>query len=138
VTVRILVAAALLAAPGAALAQTPARDTIVVDPAPAATGSAAGAPREVRPGMTLAQVRAVWGEPLAVRTIGEHSYAFFANDCARACGMNDVVILERDQVVDAVVRDSRRRYAGVSSSPAGRTPSATDVDTTATSAPDPR
>jgi hypothetical protein len=80
----------------------------------------------VEPGMTDAQVRAAWGEPLAVRTLGTHTYMYFRNGCPTAqCGMNDVVILERGQVVDAIVRASAHRYGGVSSSPAARAPSPT-------------
>jgi SmpA / OmlA family len=89
----------------------------------AAAGSGAGV---VQPGMTEAQVRAAWGEPFAVRTLGAHTYMYFRNGCPPArCGMDDVVILERGQVVDAVARASAHRYGGVSSSPAARAPSPT-------------
>lgn len=79
----------------------------------------------IRPGMTEAEVRAAWGEPLTVRKIGEMTFLYFRNDCLRRCGTWDVVFLEGGQVVDAIVRDSNRRYDGVSSSPVGRKPEAT-------------
>jgi hypothetical protein len=75
--------------------------------------------------MTEAQVQAAWGAPSGSRVRGDHKYLFFANGCQPACGIQDVVILERGQVVDAIVRDPRHRYDGVSSSPPGRTPAAT-------------
>jgi hypothetical protein len=105
--------------------QTPA-------PAPTPTPSVAPIPAPVtadsgivRPGMTEAAVQAAWGAPSGSRVRGDYKYLFFANNCQPACGIQDVVMLERGQVVDAIARDPRHRYAGVSSSPAGRTPSAT-------------
>jgi hypothetical protein len=91
--------------------------------APAA--AAAAADSTVRPGMNAAQVRAAWGAPSGTRTRGDYTYIFYANDCQPACGIQDVVILERGQVVDAVARGRGHRYDGVSSSPVGRTPSPT-------------
>ena len=70
-------------------------------------------------------VQAAWGAPSGSRVRGDYKYLFFANGCQPACGIQDVVILERGQVVDAIVRDPRHRYDGVSSSPPGRTPAAT-------------
>ena len=98
-------------------------------PAPplAATPAVAATPDSgtVRPGMTEAQVQAAWGASSGSRVRGDYKYLFFANGCQPACGIQDVVILERGQVVDAIVRDPRHRYDGVSSSPPGRTPAAT-------------
>ena len=99
--------------PGAASTPAPA-------PAPALADSGV-----VRPGMNEAAVQAAWGTPSGSRVRGEYKYLFFANDCQPACGIQDVVMLERGQVVDAIARDPRHRYAGVSSSPAGRTPGKT-------------
>jgi hypothetical protein len=76
------------------------------------------APRTIAPGMSRAQVVAALGAPTTARTVGDHSYLFYHNDCGRRCGMNDLVILRRDSVVDAIFRDPSRRYAGTSSSPA--------------------
>jgi hypothetical protein len=102
---------------GALGGQTPA--TVAARPTAATTDST------VRPGMTEAQVRAAWGPPSGTRARGEYTYLFFANACQPACGTQDVVILERGQVVDAVARAKGHRYDGVSSSPAGRVPSPT-------------
>jgi len=131
-----LVLAVLLAAAGAApsalRAQQPATtDTAAVRLATPEKGVPGGI---VQPGMGDAQVRAAWGEPIAVRQMGEHTYMFFDNGCpASRCGMNDLVILQGGQVVDAVVRSPQRRYGGVSSSPAMRPPEpAVDSDSAAT------
>jgi hypothetical protein len=85
-------------------------------------------PVAIRPGMTEAEVRAAWGEPLTVRKTGDMTYLYFRNDCFRRCGTWDVVFLEGGQVVDAIVRDSHRRYDGVSSSPVERKPVVTRTE----------
>jgi hypothetical protein len=87
--------------------------------------SAQAEPQTIRPGMTEAEVRAAWGEPLTARKTGPMTYLYYRNDCHKRCGTHDVVFLEGGQVIDAIVRDSRRRYDGVSSSPAERKPEAT-------------
>lgn len=79
----------------------------------------------IKPGMSEAQVRAAWGEPLTVRTIGAMSYLYYRNDCLKRCGTYDIVFLEHGQVVDAVVRDQHRRYDGIASSPVERRPEPT-------------
>ena len=81
----------------------------------------------IKPGQSEADVRTAWGEPLTVRKAGEYSYMFYTNGCLKTCGTYDVVILEKDQVVDAIVRAKGRRYDGVSSSPADRKPGPTGV-----------
>jgi hypothetical protein len=52
-----------------------------------------------------------------MRTVSEFSYLFYQNACGRSCGMNDLVILRRDSVVDAIFRSPNRHYTGQSSSP---------------------
>jgi hypothetical protein len=89
------------------------------------TLSAQAEPQTIKPGMTEAEVRAAWGEPLTARKAGPMTYLYYRNDCHKRCGTHDVVFLEGGQVIDAIVRDSRRRYDGVSSSPAERKPEAT-------------
>ncbi len=79
----------------------------------------------IKPGMTEAQVRTEWGAPLTVRSAGRMSYMYYTNDCLKRCGTYDIVFLEGGQVVDAIVRDGRRRYDGISSSPAERKPEPT-------------
>jgi len=79
----------------------------------------------IRPGMSEAEVRSVWGEPLTIRKTGVMSYLYYRNDCLRRCGTYDIVFLEHGQVVDAIVRDRHRRYDGIASSPAERKPEPT-------------
>ncbi len=74
----------------------------------------------VSPGMTRDQVIAVWGIPVAERTIDGRTYLYFRNGCEVSCGTFDVVFLENDQVVDAIVRGPGHTYAGTSSSPPDR------------------
>jgi hypothetical protein len=95
----------------------------------AAAALALGAPaaraqdvKTIRPGMTEAEVRAAWGEPVTARKAGEYAYLFYENGCLRACGTYDVVILQGGQVVDAIARGKIHHYDGVSSSPADRAP----------------
>lgn len=76
----------------------------------------------VSPGMTRAQVVAALGEPATMRTASEYSYLFYRNSCGRACGMNDLVILRSDSVVDAIFRSPERHFTGTSSSPASLGP----------------
>jgi hypothetical protein len=74
----------------------------------------------VDPGMTRAQVVAVWGEPVTERTTGNWTFMHFRNGCEASCGTFDVVMLEGGQVVDAIVRGQGHAYSGVSSSPPNR------------------
>lgn len=79
----------------------------------------------IDPGMTREQVVAVWGEPVTERFTRERGYMFYRNGCEIACGMFDTVLLEGDQVVDAIIRGPGHGYSGISSSPPGRTPEET-------------
>ena len=71
----------------------------------------------VSPGMSRAKVVAALGTPSTERTVGEFKYLFYSNACGKRCGMNDLVILRRDSVVDAIFRSNTRHYTGTSSSP---------------------
>ena len=71
----------------------------------------------IDPGMPKAQVVARLGAPAVERTTGDATYLFFNNDCHRTCGMNDIVVLNKGVVVDAIFRSAKRRYSGASSSP---------------------
>jgi len=95
--------------------ETPRSQTDLVDEpwTPIDTGT-------VTPGMTRDQVIAVWGVPVAERTADGRTYLYFRNGCEVSCGTFDVVFLENDQVVDAVVRGVGHTYAGTSSSPPER------------------
>lgn len=74
----------------------------------------------IEPGWTAEDVVSVWGEPVTERSSGSWTFLYFRNGCERACGTFDVVILQRDQVVDAIVRGPGHTYTGISSSPPGR------------------
>jgi hypothetical protein len=76
----------------------------------------------IAPGMSERDIYAVWGDPAAVRRVGDYSYLFFQNGCEYTCGTMDVVTLQNDSVVDAIVRWPGHRYAGESSSPPGKRP----------------
>jgi hypothetical protein len=66
----------------------------------------------VRAGMTLDEVVQRLGQPTRTRSAGDWRYLFYGNDCMPRCGSDDVVFLHRGEVVSAVLRDSRRHYAG--------------------------
>jgi len=72
----------------------------------------------ISPGMSRAKVVAALGAPSTERTVGEFRYLFYSNACGKRCGMNDLVVLKDDKVVDAIFRSSARHYTGTSSSPA--------------------
>jgi hypothetical protein len=74
----------------------------------------------VQPGWTAEDVVSVWGNPVLERSMGDWTYMYFRNGCEQACGTYDVLILQRNQVVDAIVRGRGHTYAGLSSSPPGR------------------
>ena len=84
---------------------------------PAAVLSAQGR-GTISPGMSRAKVVAALGRPTTERTVSDFRYLFYQNACGRACGMNDLVILRNDGVVDAIFRSPSRHYTGTSSSPA--------------------
>jgi hypothetical protein len=79
---------------------------------PAAAGVAT-----VEPGMSRAQVVAAIGQPYSSRSRESFTYLLYKNGCVKACGMDDLVVLDNDKVVDAVFRSPARRYTGTSSSP---------------------
>ena len=72
----------------------------------------------ISPGMSRVKVVAALGAPTTERTVSDFRYLFYQNSCGRACGMNDLVILRNDAVVDAIFRSPSRHYTGTSSSPA--------------------
>ncbi|HET9797709.1 MAG TPA: hypothetical protein VFP90_06970 [Gemmatimonadaceae bacterium] len=79
---------------------------------------AQGSRGTISPGMPRARVVATLGTPATERTVGEFAYLFYVNECGRRCGMNDLVVLRHDSVVDAIFRSPARHYTGTSSSPA--------------------
>jgi hypothetical protein len=90
----------------------------------AASAAAQDTATAVRPGMSEADVRARWGDPIAVRRSNDWTYLFFANG-DRHFGFLDFVMLQGGQVMDAVVRAPEHVYLGQSSSPADRVPAYT-------------
>jgi hypothetical protein len=74
----------------------------------------------VDPGMSRAEVVAVWGEPAVERSLAGWLYLHYRNGCEISCGTSDVVMFQGGQVVDAIVRGPGHTYSGVSSSPPGR------------------
>ena len=80
---------------------------------------------QIDPGMTRAQVIERLGAPATERASNGFTYLFFINGCERTCGMNDLVTLRGDSVVDAIFRAPHRSYSGRSTSPEqSRTPRA--------------
>lgn len=115
------------AAPDTAVAPTPPPPPPrTAPPAPTTTFTAQDEPwtptdtGTVSPGMTRDQVIAVWGIPVAERSLEGRTYLYFRNGCEVSCGTFDVVFLENDQVVDAIVRGQGHTYSGMSSSPPER------------------
>ena len=68
-------------------------------------------------GMTKAQVVERLGAPGIERTRGNFTYLFYSNGLERQVGMNDLVVLLEDRVIDAIFRSPRRSYSGRSTSP---------------------
>jgi hypothetical protein len=79
----------------------------------------------IAPGMSQQEVVALWGRAFAIRHAGEFTYLHYPNGCEYTCGTDDVVILQNDQVVDAIVRWHGHGYSGQSSSPPGKMPAPT-------------
>ena len=84
----------------------------------------AHAQASIDPGMSRAEVIERLGKPVGESTAGQYRYLFYQNNCEIKCGMQDLVILQDDMVVDAIFRSSKRTFTGMSSSPNGITPEA--------------
>jgi hypothetical protein len=82
-----------------------------------AAAAAGQAPKTVDPGMTQTQVVERIGQPDGTRSSGNFTYMFYKNGCVKTCGMDDIVILDSNSVVDAIFRSPERHYSGKSSSP---------------------
>jgi len=129
--------AAFAAIPGALLAQD---TTTTPVPAPAAAPAQSPVPvaqpsNAISPGMSEADVRARWGDPVTVKTVGQWKYMYYRNGNERHVGWLDVVFLQGGQVVDCIARGAGHSYTGQSSSPAGRVPERTINPDAATNAP---
>ena len=82
-------------------------------------------PNAVRPGMSENDVRQRWGEPVAVRRANDWTFLFYSNGMEREVGWYDVVFLQNNQVVNAIVRGAGHGYAGQSTAPPSRAPEPT-------------
>ena len=120
--------AVLTLAAVAALAALPRRAT-AQDTTAAASAAASTA---ISPGMSEADVRARWGDPVIVRASGDRKFLYYRNGMERSVGWLDVVFLQGGQVVDCIARGAGHAYTGQSSSPAGRAPERTIHPTAAT------
>jgi hypothetical protein len=67
--------------------------------------------------MTHQEVVSRLGAPDEEGVSGFYSYMYYDNDCGKKCGMDDLVVLEKGIVVDAIFRSKNRTFTGVSSSP---------------------
>jgi hypothetical protein len=94
---------------------------VLATPRPAA---AQAKPVAIDPGMTKDQVVERLGEPSEESHTGSFTYMMYDNECGQKCGMDDLVVLERGIVTDAVFRSGKRRYTGQSSSPSALQPAA--------------
>jgi hypothetical protein len=83
---------------------------------PEIAGGQSGVP-SIDPGMTQQQVVSRLGPPDEQGVAGFYSYFYYDNGCGKKCGMDDLVILEKGIVVDAIFRSKNRVFTGVSSSP---------------------
>jgi len=92
-----------------------------VGPAVRAANAQPAATVSIDPGMTGEEVIARLGRPSTQSHFGSFTYLFFDNGC-RDCGIDDVVVLDKDIVTDAIFRSPKRVFTGVSSSPQGLPP----------------
>jgi outer membrane protein assembly factor BamE (lipoprotein component of BamABCDE complex) len=116
-----LALAALAALPGRAAAQDTTSAPAAAPPqAPQAVSATA-----ISPGMTEADVRSRWGDPVATRSLGQWKYLYYSNDNERHVGWWDTVFLQNGQVMDVIARGAGHLYTGQSSSPPGRVPERT-------------
>lgn len=90
---------------------------VLTMPGQAQGGTATAAAGTIDPGMTRAQVIATLGKPATIRNFQGSTYLMYSNSCGKKCGMQDIVILDHDVVVDAMFRSPNRHYTGTSSSP---------------------
>lgn len=81
-----------------------------------AVPAAAQEPATIRPGMSAREVVAVFGTPAVSRHAGDWLYLFYPNRCPIRCGSDDVIFLRDGEVVAAVLRSPRRRFAGAPAS----------------------
>lgn len=76
----------------------------------------------IDPGMTREEVLARLGTPNGESHFGSFTYLFYENGCVVKCGVDDVVVLDKNIVTDAVFRSPKRTFTGASA-PATSLPS---------------
>ncbi len=118
-TLLTLAAVALMsAAAGAQAAKAPpAKTPPAKPPVQKAQTAQTVAAASIDPGMTKAQVTERFGKPASERSRGEYTYLFYSNGMEKKVGMSDIVTLQNDHVIDAVLRSPKRSYSGNSTSP---------------------
>jgi hypothetical protein len=74
-------------------------------------------PVSIDPGMTKEQVLARLGNPSEESHSGSFTYLLYNSDCGAKCRQDDLVVLERGVVTDAVFQSGKRTYTGQSEQP---------------------
>ena len=79
-------------------------------------------PVSIDPGMTKEQVLARLGNPSEESHSGSFTYLLYNSDCGAKCRQDDLVVLERGVVTDAVFQSGKRTYTGQSEQPSALQP----------------
>jgi hypothetical protein len=79
-------------------------------------------PVSIDPGMTKEQVLARLGNPSEESHSGSFTYLLYNSDCGARCRQDDLVVLERGVVTDAVFQSGKRTYTGQSAQPSALQP----------------
>jgi hypothetical protein len=79
-------------------------------------------PVSIDPGMTKEQVLARLGNPSEETHSGSFTYLLYNSDCGAKCRQDDLVVLERGVVTDAVFQSGKRTYTGHSEQPSALQP----------------
>jgi len=79
-------------------------------------------PISIDPGMTKEQVLARLGNPSEESHSGSFTYLLYNSDCGAKCRQDDLVVLERGVVTDAVFQSGKRTYTGQSEQPSALQP----------------
>jgi hypothetical protein len=79
-------------------------------------------PVSIDPGMTKEQVLARLGNPSEESHSGSFTYLLYNSDCGAKCRQDDLVVLERGVVTDAVFQSGKRAYTGQSTQPSALQP----------------
>ena len=94
-------------------------------------------PVSIDPGMTKEQVLARLGNPSEESHSGSFTYLLYNSDCGAKCRQDDLVVLERGEVTDAVFQSGKRTYTGQSEEPPALQPAVQRASPTARVVPAP-